>query len=48
MSKILRFIEKLEKNAEAYPEATALISTEAGKRMSYAELWEYSGRVYRF
>ncbi len=48
MSKNLRFIEKLEKNAEAYPEATALISTEAGKRMSYAELWEYSGRVYRY
>ena len=48
MTKNLRFIEKLEINAKNNPEAIALISTEAGKRMSYAELWEYSGRVYRF
>ncbi len=44
----LRFMEQLEKNCVDHPEAIALISTEAGKSMTYAELWEYSGRVYRY
>ena len=43
-----RFIEQLEKNSAAHPDAVALISVEGGKSMTYAELWEYSGRVYRF
>jgi acyl-coenzyme A synthetase/AMP-(fatty) acid ligase len=48
MSADLRFIEKIEQNVADHPENIALISAEAGKSMTYAELWEYSGRVYRF
>lgn len=44
----LRFIEKIEKNSTAHPENIALISAETGKNMTYGELWDYSGRVYRF
>ena len=42
------FIEKLEKNSKIYPENTALISAESGRCLTYAGLWEYSGRVYNF
>ena len=48
MSTDLRFIEKLEKNCACHPDDVALISAEAGKSMTYARLWECSGRVYRF
>ena len=48
MSSDLRFIEKLEKNCACHPDDVALISAEAGKSMTYARLWECSGRVYRF
>jgi hypothetical protein len=44
----LRFVEQLEKNSTAHPENIALIPAETGKSMTYGELWEYSGRVYRF
>ena len=44
----LRFVEKLEKNSTAHPENIALISAETGENMTYGELWEHSGRVYRF
>lgn len=44
----LRFVEKLKKNCADHPESVALISPETGKSMTYGELWEYSGRVYRF
>ena len=48
MSTEPRFIEKLEKNCAAHPDDAALISAESGKSMSYAGLWECSGRVYGF
>ena len=48
MSTDLRFIEKLKKNCAAFPDSTALILAESGESMTYAELWEYSGRVYGF
>ena len=48
MNAELRFIEKLEKNCAAHPDDAALISADTGKSMTYAELWERSGRVYRF
>ena len=48
MNTELRFIEKLEKNCAAHPDDSALISADTGKSMTYAELWECSGRVYRF
>jgi acyl-CoA synthetase (AMP-forming)/AMP-acid ligase II len=48
MSTDLRFIEKLKKNCAAFPDSTALILAESGESMTYAELWEYSGRVYSF
>ena len=48
MSTDLRFVEKLEKNCACHPDDVALISAEAGKSMTYARLWECSGRVYRF
>ena len=48
MSTELRFIEKLEKNCAAHPDDAALIAAESGKSMSYAGLWECSGRVYGF
>ena len=48
MNTELRFIEKLEKNCAAHPDDAALISADTGKSMTYAELWERSGRVYRF
>ena len=43
-----RFIEKLEKNCSDYPETVAFISVDGGKDMCYGELWEESGRVYRY
>ena len=48
MSKDQRFIERLEQNCASFPEKTALISTEDGKYVTYSELYERSGRVYRF
>jgi len=43
-----RFIEKLEINCVSHPDTVALIQAGTGKSMTYAEMWEYSGRVYRF
>ena len=48
MNTELRFIEKLEKNCSVHANDAALISADTGKSMTYAELWECSGRVYRF
>ena len=48
MAAELRFIDKLEKNSAVHPEEIALISAEDGKSLNYAELWDCSGRVYRF
>ena len=48
MNTDLRFIEKLEKNCVCHPDDIALISAEAGESMTYARLWECSGRVYGF
>ena len=48
MSPDIRFMEKLEKNCNTSPENIALISVEFAKSLTYAKLWEYSGRVYSF
>ena len=48
MSADTRFIGKLEKNSVIYPENTALISVEPAQSMTYAKLWELSGRVYGY
>ena len=48
MTAELRFIEQLEKNSAVHPNSTALIQVASERSMSYAELWEYSGRVYSF
>ena len=48
MTAELRFIEQLEKNSAVHPNSTALIQAASERSMSYAELWEYSGRVYSF
>ena len=49
MSAEMHFIEKLENNSITYPDRTALIPVESTESsMTYAQLWEASGRVYGF
>ncbi len=48
MTEDLRFIEKLEKNSALHPEDIALIQAGTRRQVSYAALWEDSGRVYSF
>ena len=48
MSAEMRFIRKLEKNCDTCPERIALISVESAQDVTYAKLWELSGRVYGF
>lgn len=40
------FIKKLEENSKCYADNTAIVSAEYINGITYAELWEYSGRVY--
>lgn len=40
------FIQKLEENSKCYADNTAIVSAEYPNGITYAELWEYSGRVY--
>ncbi len=44
----MRFIEKLKENSSISPDNIALISVESAENMTYAKLWEFSGRVYGF
>ena len=48
MERKMRFIERLEKNSVTHPESIALIQAGSERCMTYAGLWESSGRVYRF
>lgn len=42
------FVEKLKQNAEKYPDRLALALDFGQEPVSWAELWEQSGRVYAF